>query len=108
MAVKDQEMNIDRYGDIAASPTHTLDLQATPRYPNCLECYNGKCKIWNHFITSPSPKNAGSSLQFQTALKIHESIRNSASNLYWWSVKDPWHDVFEAGGSTSKKSKLGW
>jgi len=45
MAVKDQEMNIDRYGDIAASPTHTLDLQATPRYPNCLECYNGKCKI---------------------------------------------------------------
>jgi len=57
--------------------------------------------------TSPSPKNAGSSLQFQTALKIHESIRNSASNLYWWSVKDPWHDVFEAGGSTSKKSKLG-
>jgi len=64
MAVKDQEMNIDRYGDIAASPTHTLDLQATPRYPNCLECYNGKCKIWNHFITKDVPIEDSELLSF--------------------------------------------
>ena len=42
-------------------------------------------------------------VRFQTARKILENIRNSASNLYWWSVQDPYRDVFEAGGSTCKK-----
>jgi len=54
-----------------------------------------------------SPLQKTQVVQFQTARKMHENIRNSTSNFYWCSEKDPWHDVFEAGGSTCKKRKVG-
>jgi len=43
-------------------------------------------------------------VRFQTERKIHQNVRNSASNFYWWSVQDPQRDVFEYGGITCKKT----
>ena len=48
------------------------------------------------------PKNAGSTNRNDTNSKI------PPCTLYWRFVQDPRCDVFEAGGSACKKSKLGW